>query len=43
MISVGFAGALDGSLKVGQVLEPRMVINAADGVGPKSVRAREHW
>jgi len=32
VISVGFAGALDGSLQVGQVLEPRTVINAADGV-----------
>ncbi len=31
VISVGFAGALDGSLPVGQVLEPRTVINAADG------------
>jgi adenosylhomocysteine nucleosidase len=31
VISVGFAGALDGSLQVGQVLEPRTVINAADG------------
>ncbi len=30
-ISVGFAGALDGSLQVGHVLEPRTVINAADG------------
>jgi len=32
VISVGFAGALDGSLEVGQVLQPRTVINAADGV-----------
>ncbi len=32
VISVGFAGALDGSLEVGSVLEPRAVINAADGV-----------
>ena len=32
VISVGFAGALDGSLQVGDVLEPRTVINAADGV-----------
>src|ERR1035437_9508041 len=31
VISVGFAGALDGALQVGHVLEPRMVINAADG------------
>jgi adenosylhomocysteine nucleosidase len=31
VISVGFAGALDASLHVGQVLEPRSVINAADG------------
>ena len=30
--SVGFAGALDPALKVGQVFEPRVVINAADGV-----------
>jgi len=32
VISVGFAGALSGSLQVGHVLEPRAVINAADGV-----------
>jgi adenosylhomocysteine nucleosidase len=32
VISAGFAGALDGSLEVGQVLEPCTVINAADGV-----------
>jgi adenosylhomocysteine nucleosidase len=32
VVSVGFAGALDASLHVGQVFEPRMVINAADGV-----------
>jgi adenosylhomocysteine nucleosidase len=32
VISVGFAGALDASLRVGHVLEPRTVINAADGV-----------
>lgn len=32
VISVGFAGALNGSLQVGHVFEPRMVINAADGV-----------
>jgi len=31
VISVGFAGALDSSLQVGDVLQPRMVINAADG------------
>src|SRR5271157_5468045 len=31
VISVGFAGALDSSLQVGHVLEPRTVINAADG------------
>jgi adenosylhomocysteine nucleosidase len=31
VISVGFAGAVDGSL-LGHVVEPRMVINAADGV-----------
>ncbi|MGB6385936.1 MAG: hypothetical protein WBE45_12950 [Terriglobales bacterium] len=32
VISVGFAGALDDSLAVGHVLEPRAVINSADGV-----------
>ncbi len=32
VISVGFAGALDGTLEVGHVVEPRAVINAADGV-----------
>ena len=32
VISVGCAGALDTSLQVGDVLEPRTVINAADGV-----------
>jgi nucleoside phosphorylase len=32
VISVGFAGALDASLRVGHVFEPRTVINAADGV-----------
>jgi adenosylhomocysteine nucleosidase len=32
VISVGFAGALDGSLKVGDMFEPCTVINAADGV-----------
>ena len=32
MISVGFAGALNGSLQAGRVLWPRIVINAADGV-----------
>ena len=31
VISVGFAGALDASLQIGHVLEPRTVINAADG------------
>jgi adenosylhomocysteine nucleosidase len=30
VISVGFAGALDHSLQVGDVIEPRIVINAAD-------------
>lgn len=30
--SVGFAGALDRRLKVGEVFEPRLVIDAADGV-----------
>jgi adenosylhomocysteine nucleosidase len=32
VLSVGFAGALNGTLEVGDVLEPRTVINAADGV-----------
>jgi adenosylhomocysteine nucleosidase len=32
VISVGFAGALDASLQVGHVFEPRTVMNAADGV-----------
>jgi adenosylhomocysteine nucleosidase len=32
VISVGFAGALDASFRVGHVFEPRTVINAADGV-----------
>jgi nucleoside phosphorylase len=32
VISVGFAGALNGSLQVGRVVWPRIVINAADGV-----------
>src|SRR5208337_2260080 len=32
VVSVGFAGALDDSLQVGDVLHPRTVINAADGV-----------
>jgi nucleoside phosphorylase len=32
VVSVGFAGALDGSLQVGHIFEPRTVINAADGV-----------
>jgi len=32
VISAGFAGALDPALQVGHVLEPRTVINAADGV-----------
>ena len=32
VISVGFAGALDATLKVGDVFEPRTVINVADGV-----------
>lgn len=31
MISVGFAGALDSSLKVGDIVEPRVVVNSADG------------
>jgi len=32
VVSVGFAGALDGALQVGHVFEPRTVINSADGV-----------
>jgi adenosylhomocysteine nucleosidase len=31
VISVGFAGALDATLKVADVFEPRTVINASDG------------
>jgi len=31
VISVGFAGALDSTLKVADVFEPRTVVNAADG------------
>ncbi len=31
VVSVGFAGALDRSLKIADVLEPRIVINAKDG------------
>jgi nucleoside phosphorylase len=31
VVSVGFAGALDATLRVGQVVEPGTVINAADG------------
>lgn len=31
VISVGFAGALDATMKVADVLEPRVVVNAADG------------
>ena len=31
VISVGFAGALDKSLRVGDILEPRTIINTADG------------
>jgi adenosylhomocysteine nucleosidase len=32
VISIGFAGALDGSLRVGDVIEPQTVIHVADGV-----------
>jgi adenosylhomocysteine nucleosidase len=32
VLSVGFAGALDGAMKVADVLEPRVVVNASDGV-----------
>src|ERR1035437_1261587 len=35
VISVGFAGALDGSLHVGRFLDPRRVITAADGARTK--------
>ncbi len=31
LISVGFAGALDSSLKVADIVEPRVVVNGADG------------
>ena len=31
VISVGFAGALDSKMKVADVMEPRVVVNAADG------------
>jgi len=31
VVSAGFAGAVDGGLQVGHVLEPRTVINSADG------------
>jgi adenosylhomocysteine nucleosidase len=31
VLSVGFAGALDSTLHVGDVLEPRVVINSSDG------------
>ncbi len=31
VLSVGFAGALDDTLRVGDVFEPRIVINAKDG------------
>jgi nucleoside phosphorylase len=31
VISVGFAGALDSRMKVADVMEPRVVVNAADG------------
>lgn len=31
VVSVGFVGALDGTLKVADVFEPRIVINAKDG------------
>jgi nucleoside phosphorylase len=32
VLSAGFAGALDSSLRVGDVIEPRTVVNAADSV-----------
>ena len=31
ILSVGFVGALDPALRVGEVFEPRTVINAGDG------------
>ena len=38
VLSSGFAGALEDSLKVGDVVEPRIVINAADGVRTEVAR-----
>lgn len=32
VLSVGFAGALDSTMKIADVLEPRVVVNASDGV-----------
>jgi adenosylhomocysteine nucleosidase len=31
VLSVGFAGALDSTMKVADIVEPRLVVNAADG------------
>ena len=31
VVSVGFAGALDSRMKVGDVMEPRLVVNSSDG------------
>jgi len=36
VLSVGFAGALDPSLKIADVVEPRVIVNAADGVRTES-------
>ena len=40
VLSVGFAGALDPALAVADVLEPRTVINAADGARTDTGRGR---
>ncbi len=32
VLSVGFAGALDPQMKIADVIEPRVVVNASDGV-----------
>ncbi|HEV2687032.1 MAG TPA: hypothetical protein VGV35_00720 [Bryobacteraceae bacterium] len=32
VVSVGFAGALEAAMKVADILEPRVVVNASDGV-----------
>jgi len=40
VLSVGFAGALDATLKVADVFEPRTVINAADGARAETGRGQ---